>query len=395
MRSTGARGNDLLIAPGPSRPAEREDMQVCFLRRALYFHTRRPEPLHYATTNNTNNMLPRAKDNRWPGRGCYLALGCLLLLGATRCEAQNLVPNPSFEEIDSCPQYPALLGFQPGAIPASWFSSSDTPDYFNACVDTLSSVPVNVFGFQEALDGQAYVGMWSIVPDDHREMISAELLSPLTIGETYYASFYVNAAYGGGQPMDVGCNNIGMLFTMNPYVWVYPMPEFGIGNYAQVRAPDVITDTLGWTLVSGSFVADSAYQFMVIGNHFSNANTDTSYIGPSPWGVYYGWAYAYVDQVCVSPDPSGCPLSVGMIGGGEPIARVFPNPVQGYLHAYFGGHLTAELQVVDVLGRKIWKGKVVGISELTLDASKWANGHYVLQCNTGSGMRSFKFVVVE
>jgi hypothetical protein len=170
----------------------------------------------------------------WHKRSLWLILCCPLFVVSHRCEAQNLVPNPSFEEIESCPQYPILTGYQVGAIPQHWFSFSDTPDYFNACVDSITSVPSNMVGYQNAFDGQAYTGMATFLPEDHREMIGAELFSPLSVGETYYASFYVNAAYGGNQPFDVGNSNIGMLFTMDPYPWITDMPEFGLRNYAQI-----------------------------------------------------------------------------------------------------------------------------------------------------------------
>ncbi len=35
-------------------------------------------------------------------------LGCLLVLAPYRLQAQNLVPNPSFEEVDTCSYWPEL-----------------------------------------------------------------------------------------------------------------------------------------------------------------------------------------------------------------------------------------------------------------------------------------------
>jgi len=340
-------------------------------------------------------MLLQTMNDWWWRRAMRLLCCCQLFVASPRCEAQNLVPNPSFEVVDGCPQYPALLGFQPGAIPQHWFSASDTPDYFNACVDTIAGVPSNVFGFQEALDGQTYMGMATFLTDDLREMICAQMLTPLTIGETYYVSMYVNAAYGGNQPIDVGSNNIGVLFTMEPYEWVYPMPQFGLRNFAHVYSADVITDTLGWTLVSGSFVADSAYRYLVIGNHFENALTDTAFIGPSPWGIYYGWAYSLVDQVCVSPNPQGCPLANGIDDTAERLIGVFPNPARHDLHVRFGESLVGEVRVMDMLGRPVWRGGGGGMDRMTLRVADWAKGQYVLQWMAADGMRSFKFVIAE
>jgi hypothetical protein len=82
----------------------------------------------------------------------------ILSVGFVSLNAQNLVPNSSFEEYEACPHnYNELKN----AIP--WFRSTQgTTDYFNAC-DTFhlegkinAGVPNNYFGYQEAHTGQAY-----------------------------------------------------------------------------------------------------------------------------------------------------------------------------------------------------------------------------------------------
>ncbi|MFZ1617722.1 MAG: T9SS type A sorting domain-containing protein [Flavobacteriales bacterium] len=340
-------------------------------------------------------MLLSKTRNRWPGASASLLLGCLLFVASPRCEAQNLVPNPSFEQIDSCPGIPPVLGFLPNARPQHWYSASGSPDYFSACEDSVASVPYNVFGYQEAFDGQAYTGMATFLTDEYREMAAVELLSPLITGETYYASFYANATHGGMQPFDIGCSNIGILFTVDPYEGEYNMPDFGLRNYAQVYSANVITDTLGWTLVSGSFVADSAYRYMVIGNHFDNAHTDTTFIGPDPSGNYYGLAYTLVDQICVSPDPEGCPMATGVIELSGLSDGIFPNPVRDELHAFFGEKVIGEITVVDLLGRSVWAGRGDGFDHLVLTVLNWAKGQYILNWIGKGGRRSFRFVIVE
>ena len=341
-------------------------------------------------------MLPYTVNGGWlrpllRGTLGTILLGCPLFIVALRCEAQNLVPNPSFEVVDSCPQYPAVLGYQPGATPQHWFSFSETPDYFNACVDSAAGVPMNLFGFQQPFEGQAYSGMWTFQSEDHREMIGAALLSPLTVGETYYVSFWSNAAYGGNQTMDVGSNNLGVLFTVNPYMWVYPMPEFGLRNLAQAFSPTVLTDTMGWTLVSGVFVADSAYQYVVLGNHFSNNYSDTLSIGPGQLGM----AYSFVDMVCVSQNALECALLTGFNDGVVERGALGPNPVSNELQVWFGGGYHGEVYVLDPLGRCIWQGRGNGTDRALIAVGHWAKGQYVVHWNAESGRRSLKFVVTD
>ena len=66
--------------------------------------------------------------------------------------AQNLVPNPSFEDMVQCPPGWTQIEFATGWINPNGYS----PDYFNSCVpDTgccnIFSVPNNSYGFQMLL----------------------------------------------------------------------------------------------------------------------------------------------------------------------------------------------------------------------------------------------------
>jgi len=318
------------------------------------------------------------------------ALACLLFLVSPRCEAQNLVANGSFEEIESCPQYPALLGYQPGAMPTGWFSAWETPDYLNACVDTITSVPFNFFSYQPAQDGQGYSGLYSYLFNGHRELIATELIEPLQVGQTYYCSFWVSAAAGGFLFLSAATDNVGLLFTMNVNPWVYTQwnPDFELRNFAQVRSEVVISDTVGWTLVSGSFVADSAYHFVVVGNQFGNDNTEVELFGPGNPNA----AYVYVDNICVSIDPLGCPLATAQLEAQQRPFRLGPNPCNGQLSVELLEPLR-RLSVQDITGRPVLERDIISNSKVTIDLSEQPNGVYVIQLE-GKGVRhSDRFVV--
>src|SRR5690606_6194733 len=59
-------------------------------------------PMLYASRTN-ERMLPMAVNGGRCRAGLLLALCCSLFVAHLRCEAQNLVPNPSFELKDTCP----------------------------------------------------------------------------------------------------------------------------------------------------------------------------------------------------------------------------------------------------------------------------------------------------
>ena len=139
-------------------------------------------------------MLLSQTRSRWPGTSASLLLGCLLFVTAPRCEAQNLVPNGSFEEIDSCPPYPFYFGFQESSKPLHWENWFKSPDYFNACEgssDSVAGVPENLLGRQEAFDGNSYIGMWTYgnFGNIYREYAGTELTEPLVVGQTYSLVF--------------------------------------------------------------------------------------------------------------------------------------------------------------------------------------------------------------
>lgn len=333
----------------------------------------------------------------WRTRQLALCAGWMLVIFAQRCKAQgNLVPNPSFELQDTCPYTP---GFQGNAKPLYWENWNQSPDYFDDCagtggLDTLLDVPQNGFGFQSALDGEAYLGLYaygyvSWLPDgNYREYVGCELLQTLEVGETYEVSFHTNMAMDGNYwPMAWACNNMGVLFTMQPNIWTdVDEPLFAVRNYAHVNNIAVISDTAGWTLVGGSFVADSAYQYMVIGNFFSNALTDTLHLGNPSLGAYY-----FVDDVCVVKAGQFCNSSEGVVDFDSAALLVWPNPAAEVL-VVSGIRNGENWQVVDLTGRVVQFGAASGV-RLEIPVMGWSSGEYLLRVGTGT-RRHVRFVVM-
>src|SRR4029078_6403538 len=71
--------------------------------------------------------------------------------------AQNLVPNPSFEDTPICP---SGVGQVNNCL--NWIPLINTPDYFNRCSQNPDiSVPNNLFGFQEPAFGDGYIGFFT------------------------------------------------------------------------------------------------------------------------------------------------------------------------------------------------------------------------------------------
>jgi len=336
--------------------------------------------------NGNNNVL---------GTGLGLVLGCLLPVVALRCEAQgNLVPNPGFEETDSC-----TFGLGLGAL-HNWYSVYLTPDHLKSCLPygAVGSLPMNNFTFQQPYEGDFCVGFFTYANPssvEQREWIMVPLLEPMIPGQTYHCSFRANAGFGGNETYPtiwLASNHVGMLFTTYDRHWEWGDPYPAALNFAHIENPQVLADTAGWSLVGGSFVADSAYRYVMIGNFFGNDQTDTLHLAPpSTAEVWWDFSYTLIDAVCVSP-ANGCEL---VHGEDEPYGAgpyVYPNPATDVL--VIGNVADQEAGIWDILGRRVWGGTVVGTRH-TLGVVDWARGAYVLQVRGAGGIQVVKFVLAE
>lgn len=111
----------------------------------------------------------------------------------TVAQGQNLVPNPSFENLVSCP-----TSFGELSVAVSWGSPTwGTPDYFHVCNGSgnFVGIPIHYLGTQYARTGNAYAGFSAIeIGYNYREYIQAQLPNPLQTGIKYYVKFYVSLA---------------------------------------------------------------------------------------------------------------------------------------------------------------------------------------------------------
>lgn len=332
-----------------------------------------------------------------PDRKLSLLLRFALVLAVfckpSTTHAQNLVANPGFEETDSC-----TFGLGLGAL-HYWYSAFGTPDHLQGCqpYGTANGLPLNIFTFQQPYEGTSCVGIFTYdgqTGTEYREWIMVPLSDTLTPGQTYYVSFRANAAFNGNgmNPQNwLASNHLGLLLTTYDRYWVWGDDYPVALEQAHVQIPQILSDTVGWTLVSGSLVADSAYTYLMIGNFFSNALTDTLHFASAvpEWGQY---SYALVDAVCLSPNPGGCDFgqSVGQIG--EATSFVYPNPAGNLL--VIGDASGRSATVVDILGQEMWNSSI-NHERFALDVESWARGAYVLHVRSKKGVQVVKFVLAE
>lgn len=305
-----------------------------------------------------------------------LLIFCLLATIYLRGFSQvNLVPNHSFENVIQCPFAFGLEDFV-----ENWKSARETPDYFNSCATWWgASVPTNDLGYQQAYAGVGYIGMLTYRSDSsiYTEAASVQLNSPLIVGTTYYVAFRVSLTLESSTGSMAANNKIGAQFSTVEYSPSNPIP---INNFAHVWTDSIITDTVNWTMIKGSFLADSAYSHLNLGNFFDKQNMDSITYG----GVF--GAYYYFDDVCVSTDSTICYKTVGLNENNNKAMNfsAYPNPFFNFITIErFKTSDPYDMKIYNSLGQLIYHEE--NLTEVkTFNTSQFNSGFYLLKITSNN-----------
>lgn len=270
--------------------------------------------------------------------------------------AQNFVPNPDFEDTLYCP-----LGA--GGHAKNWGDCSGSPDYFNSCSSCIPwqgcfGTPNNYAGTQNAYSGVAYAGIVTAQYNwGAREILIVELIDTLKIGKKYYFSCYISRAYTDGG--SGASNNFGFRFSTVEFDGINVV---SIDNFSHYRDTNIIADTTNWTLVGSSFIADSSYKYLMLGNFYDNNHTDTMnmQLTTFPWN----FAYYYVDYVCVTPDSANCTIINSIPVEPELSLTLYPNPCNDKLFFSCSNSNLYKIQIYDELGRLLITSKISNGSQI-------------------------------
>jgi len=283
----------------------------------------------------------------------------LLLIQWHAVFSQNLIPNPGFEVYDTCPNQ--LL-----KTALFWKNIEGHADYYNSCAPlNITSVPNNYFGHQLAHSGCGYEGLFCFDyhTENYREILQARLDSTLLIGSKYYLSFNLNLGDATNRSW-TGTNKFGCKLSVNSFGNGLTDGSPAIDNTANFFTDSIVTDTVTWVYISGSFIADSTYNYIAFGCFFDSAHVQYSDTG-SHLITYY-----YIDDVCLSSDSTTC-ISVsqncytpnGIDEQEEKHNLVYPNPFNDELKISMGSQQLYTLQLYNVFGAKVL------IQTFTLSAS--------------------------
>ena len=158
-------------------------------------------------------------------------------------------------------------------------SGSGSVLYCNTC---LPNVPNNGFTYQWPHSGNSY-GQITVLCQTpqcssypNRGYFRNRLKTNLVNGKTYCVKAYVNIS----DPVTYGISNIGFFFVDNSIDTItkisaqltYIIPQF------ENPSSNILTDTMNWVAVTGTFVANGTEKNCVIGNFKSDAATTKTLI---------------------------------------------------------------------------------------------------------------------
>lgn len=225
--------------------------------------------------------------------------------------AQNLAPNPSFEDHSYCP-----VNFNQGQleIVKDWNQASQgTSDYFHAC-SRLVGVPDNSFGHQPAKEGNGYLGLIAFAPSkrNYREYMQAKLSESMGADQLYCVSFFVSSA----DQAEFVTDGLGAIFSQHR---IKNPGQKNIAMTPDLANPltNILDDSESWMLLSDVYKAKGGERYVTLGNFLPDHQIQVKKRNVEEYEHLRKWesAYYFVDEVSIVPVDSraDCICSIPLI----------------------------------------------------------------------------------
>lgn len=213
-----------------------------------------------------------------------------LFFGSTH--AQNLVVNPSFEEVQQARGSVSLIN--PLSAASNWNSpNKGVPKVYASSTEGYVHDEYGSSWKFKARSGKHVAGIFvyggsNMDYSTQRGYIQGSLSQPLEVGKKYYFSFWVHYHCEGS-------NKIGIAFLPEKTQLASPgLIRMQPATYQKKVSPYNQTE---WTVVQDSFIAYKPFNTFIIGNFFRNDETELE-------SNNYGHHFAYIDDVSVVEAPN-------------------------------------------------------------------------------------------
>lgn len=297
---------------------------------------------------------------------------------------QNLVPNPSFENLISCPEpFGGSIIYVEG-----WNSPTQgTSDIYSNCNTNFHyfHTPNNDVGYQLPKEGDNYAGI--ILGLFIREYIQIQLNETLEAGIKYCVKFYVSAA----DSCTYAVNNIGAYFSNSQIIEndiFYTLPFTPQINNDPLT--NNLSNRLQWTEVYGEFIATGNEKYIIMGNFNSDDDTDTSLYNDGP--MPFEFSYFYIDDVSV--------MNCGDVSLNEYLDEKFAvhfDPMKNTM-SITSNHLNElhSIKLINLVGQSFpinfREVNLLG-NKLTYDLKEFQNGIYYLSIKAKNNTLTKKIII--
>lgn len=223
----------------------------------------------------------------------------ILVFMGFRIIAQNLIPNPGFDQKNACPKQSGQI-----SLANFWFCPNQTtPDYFNECSTSLDfGTEFNKKGGQLPHSGHAYAGIqvYNMNHNEYFEYLSTPLDSALIAGQQYCVSAWVSLG-----DSKYALKELGVVFSVNELKSASPK-KIKI-PYLSLRNIKPLSDSERWICIRGVYRAKGGERFLTFGDFSENDNFISLQYGNAADTLFKS-AYYFVDDISVEliKDSGGC-----------------------------------------------------------------------------------------
>lgn len=214
--------------------------------------------------------------------------------------AQNLIPNPSFEQKKRCPKK-----LNRTKLLKKWYSpTKGTPDYFNKCSKKNDTgIPNNFIGNQEPYEGEGYVGIIldiltldSTITESpiYREYIQCKLLNPLEKNKMYSVQIFVSL----GDKSWYTYNNLQVNFSKKELRQdIYFTPQKTPNRINLIMAENF--EDKNWYKLESEYLAKGNEEYLTIGNFEYYSTGQRRTLDLSNQGLF-PYTYLYLDNLSLN-----------------------------------------------------------------------------------------------
>lgn len=321
-----------------------------------------------------------------------LSFTLLLVVCSLFAVAQNLLPNPNFAEKTDCPQTLYDLEFC-----KDWKSATKSyPRYYNACYDSTGSglgpgVPQSWMAYQHS-NSNAYVGMVGFHYGAYREYITATFPA-LVPGKKYRVSMFVSL----GDSSVHASAGLGAYFYKDAAPDYHTYSRIPVTPQIDYTSQGIIANDTEWVALTATFVADSAYDHIVIGNY----HHDTDYlldeagvmllrdIQPGKSNINY----YLIDSVAVELAKEAAGVADEMPATGWVTVR--PNPARDKYTFTFSTKTDHRLTIYNSAGVAVVVKEHIGNGSITLDRGTLPAGNYFYVAESGGNIAGRGHLLLE